>query len=67
MTYNQYEGKKKIELLAPAGSLQALKAAVENGADAVYIGGEAFGLRAKAKNFSPEEMAEVLKLEYRGR
>ena len=48
----------KPELLIPAGSLEVLKTAVNFGADAVYIGGEAFGLRAKAKNFSPEDMAE---------
>ena len=52
------ERRKKPELLIPAGSLEVLKTAVIYGADAVYIGGEAFGLRAKAKNFSPEEMAE---------
>ena len=50
--------RKKPELLMPAGSLEGLKTAVIFGADAVYIGGEAFGLRAKAKNFSPEEMAQ---------
>ncbi|MGN0131980.1 MAG: U32 family peptidase [Lachnospiraceae bacterium] len=49
---------KKPELLIPAGSLEVLKTAVIFGADAVYIGGEAFGLRAKAKNFSPDEMRE---------
>lgn len=49
---------KKPELLVPAGSLEVLKVAVLYGADAVYIGGEAFGLRAKAKNFSSEEMKE---------
>lgn len=49
---------RKPELLIPAGSLEVLKTAVNFGADAVYIGGEAFGLRAKAKNFGPEEMAE---------
>lgn len=49
---------KKPELLIPASSLEVLKTAVVFGADAVYIGGEAFGLRAKAKNFSKEEMAE---------
>lgn len=49
---------KKPELLVPAGSLETLKTAVIFGADAVYIGGEAFGLRAKAKNFTKEEMAE---------
>ena len=49
---------RKIELLVPASSLEVLKIAVVFGADAVYIGGEAFGLRAKAKNFSHEDMAE---------
>lgn len=48
----------KIELLAPAGSLEKLKMAIRYGADAVYIGGRAFGLRAQAKNFSKEEMQE---------
>ncbi len=52
------EFKRKPELLIPASSLEVLKTAVIFGADAVYIGGEAFGLRAKAKNFSMEEMAE---------
>lgn len=46
------------ELLIPASSLEVLKTAVMFGADAVYIGGEAFGLRAKAKNFSMEDMRE---------
>lgn len=49
---------RKTELLIPAGSLDVLKTAVIYGADAVYIGGEAFGLRAKAHNFSLEEMKE---------
>ena len=49
---------RKVELLVPAGSLEVLKTAVIYGADAVYIGGEAFSLREKAKNFSKEEMAE---------
>lgn len=49
---------RKPELLIPASSLEVLKTAVMFGADAVYIGGEAFGLRAKAKNFSAEEMAQ---------
>ena len=49
---------RKTELLIPASSLEVLKIAVTFGADAVYIGGEAFGLRAKAKNFSPEDMRE---------
>ena len=46
------------ELLVPASSLEVLKIAVIFGADAVYIGGEAFGLRAKAKNFTNEEIKE---------
>ena len=50
--------RKVPELLVPASSLEVLKIAVMFGADAVYIGGEAFGLRAKAKNFSLEEMRE---------
>ena len=50
--------RKKPELLIPASSLDVLKTAVTYGADAVYIGGEAVGLRAKAKNFSKEDMAE---------
>lgn len=49
---------RKPELLVPASSLEVLKIAVVFGADAVYIGGEAFGLRAKAKNFSREDMEE---------
>lgn len=49
---------RKPELLIPASSLEVLKTAVLFGADAVYIGGEAFGLRAKAKNFSMEDMKE---------
>lgn len=47
---------RKPELLVPASSLEVLKTAVRYGADAVYIGGEVFGLRAKAKNFSIEDM-----------
>ncbi|MFV0465190.1 MAG: peptidase U32 family protein [Lachnospiraceae bacterium] len=49
---------KRPELLIPASSLEVLKIAVIYGADAVYIGGEAFGLRAKAKNFTLQEMKE---------
>lgn len=48
--------KKKPEILAPASSLEVLKTAIRYGADAVYIGGEMYGLRAKAKNFSNEDM-----------
>lgn len=50
--------KKKLELLAPAGSLTTLKAVVNAGADAVYLGGEMFGARAYANNFSKEELFE---------
>ncbi|MCR5691358.1 MAG: U32 family peptidase [Eubacterium sp.] len=49
--------REDIEILAPASSLEVLKTAILYGADAVYIGGEMYGLRAKAKNFSPEDMA----------
>ena len=49
---------RKPELLVPASSLEVLKIATIFGADAVYIGGEAFGLRAKARNFTKEEMAQ---------
>ncbi|MDW7672621.1 MAG: hypothetical protein SCM88_13135, partial [Bacillota bacterium] len=48
----------KIELLAPAGDLERLKIAVTYGADAVYLGGQVFGLRAAAKNFSVEQLEE---------
>ena len=49
---------KKIELLAPAGDLEKLKMALTYGADAVYLGGEAFGLRKRAKNFSLDQIEE---------
>lgn len=50
--------RKKPELLIPANSLEVLKIAVMYGADAVYVGGEAYGLRAKARNFTMEEIRE---------
>ena len=53
--------RKKPEILAPASSLEVLKTAVEYGADAIYIGGEMYGLRAKAKNFSAEDMGEGIR------
>ena len=56
---------RKTELLIPAGSLDVLKTAVIYGADAVYIGGEAFGLRAKAHNFSLEDMKGAKTIEYK--
>ena len=49
---------RNVELLIPAGNLENLKVAVAYGADAVYVGGEAFSLRAKAANFSMEELKE---------
>ena len=58
-TQNIY--KKKPELLIPASSPEVFRVAVNFGADAVYIGGEVFSLRAKAKNFSPEEMKEAVR------
>lgn len=51
---------KKVELLAPAGTMDALKAAVQNGCDAVYVGGTMFGARAFAGNFNDEEMSEAI-------
>ena len=51
----------KPELLVPASSLEVLKVAVSYGADAIYIGGEMYGLRAKAKNFSKEDMEEGIR------
>ena len=56
---------KKPELLVPASSLEVLKTAVRYGAETVYIGGEVFGLRAKAKNFSLEEMKEGVEFAHR--
>ena len=52
---------KKVELLAPAGTLEKLKIAVAYGADAVYFGGKAFNLRARSNNFSNEDMKKGLK------
>lgn len=49
---------KKVELLAPAGDLEKLKMAINYGADAVYLGGEAFGLRKASKNFSLDKIKE---------
>lgn len=52
---------KKVELLAPAGDMEKLKMAIRYGADAVYLGGEAFGLRTASKNFSIEDIKEGVK------
>ena len=51
----------EIELLAPVGSFDALKAAVQNGANAVYLGGKDFSARASANNFDREELIEAVK------
>ena len=56
---------KKPEVLAPAGNLEKLKFAVDFGADAVYLGGKVFNLRAKAGNFTLEEMAEGIEYAHR--
>ena len=54
------KNKTKFELLAPAGNLEKLKCAVAYGADAVYLGGKEFGLRASAANFSVADIAEAV-------
>ncbi|BBF42864.1 protease [Lachnospiraceae bacterium KM106-2] len=51
---------RKIEILAPAGSFEALKAAINGGCDAVYVGGSMFGARAYANNFNQEELVEAI-------
>ena len=67
MDNNRLEGQRmgrdgsrgrKTELLAPAGSLEILEAVAQAGADAVYAGGERFGARAYAKNFTAEELRD---------
>jgi putative protease len=55
------QNKKYMELLAPAGSYEAFKAAVENGADAVYLGGKFFSARAKAANFELKELRQAVR------
>ena len=52
---------KKVELLSPAGNMECLISAVQNGADAVYLGGKKFGARAFANNFDGEEMIKAIK------
>lgn len=49
---------KRPEVLSPAGTLEKLKVAVQYGADAVFIGGQAYGLRSRAGNFTFEQMEE---------
>ena len=52
---------KKPELLSPVGDFECLKAAVQNGADSVYLGASQFNARARAKNFDMETLAEAIK------
>lgn len=52
--------KKNIELLAPVGDFECLKAAVQNGADSIYFGGSLFNARASATNFDEEELEKVI-------
>ena len=54
--------KSKPELLAPAGSIMSLKAAIEGGADAIYIGSTAFNARMKAKNFDENDLRAGIEL-----
>lgn len=54
--------RKLPELLAPAGDISKLKSALHFGADAIYLGGQAFGLRKASKNFSQDDMVEAVKL-----
>ena len=51
---------ERVELLAPAGDMDKLKTALHFGADAVYIGGSCFSLRANAKNFDREQLKEAV-------
>ena len=55
---------KKMELLAPAGNMEAVFAAINNGADAIYLSGEKFGARAYIANFKAEEIYEVIRLSH---
>ena len=58
--HRRYEGETMLELLAPAGSMEALRAAVQNGADAVYLGYDTFNARMGAQNFSADELQEAV-------
>lgn len=58
MEVNAKKKNKKPELLAPAGNLEKLKIAVHYGADAVFLGGQEYGLRSNADNFTMEEIKE---------
>ena len=54
--------KKLPELLSPAGSREAFEAAIEGGADAIYIGGASFNARINAKNFTTDELSDAVRL-----
>lgn len=56
---------KKPEVLAPGGTLEKLKTAIHYGADAVFIGGQEYGLRSRAGNFSHEEMVEAVRFAHK--
>ncbi len=62
MQQNSKKGIMLPELLSPAGSMDAFRAAIDGGADAIYIGGSAFNARINAKNFTDEELSECVKL-----
>ena len=51
---------QKVELLSPAGDFECLKAAVQNGADCIYLGASLFNARASAKNFNDEELKKAI-------
>ena len=56
--------KQKLEILAPAGDMERLCSALEYGADAVYLGGKIFGMRANPSNFGKEELKEACRLSH---
>ena len=56
--------KKKHELLVPVGNYESLIAAINNGADAVYLGGKKFGARAFANNFTEEDLEKAIQIFY---
>ena len=58
--YEKVSAMTKVELLAPAGDLEKLKIAILYGADTVFIGGPVFGLRARASNFTLEDIKEAV-------
>lgn len=62
---NMLNVKKRPEVLSPAGTLEKLKVAIDYGADAVFVGGQAYGLRSRAGNFSMEELQEGIDYAHR--